>query len=94
MPSEMKTKESISSSGFLFPKQVSVSCCKSNTMCYADVNFTRPPRWDSVKAGMVVQLLHVAGHFTPGNWGRRNLQSRTSEKDGCSPIVLEIQAAL
>jgi len=42
---------------------------------------------------MAVSLLHVTGHFTPGNWGRRNLQSRTSETDGCSPIVSEFRAA-
>ena len=70
MLSVQKTKESTSSSGLSFPKQVSVSCCKSNTMCYADVNFTRPPRWDSVKAGKAVHRLHDAGLFTPGNWGR------------------------
>jgi hypothetical protein len=68
--SVQKTKESTSSSGFLFPKQVFVSCGNTNTMCYDDVNFTRPPRWDSVKAGKVVHRLHDAGHFTPGNWGR------------------------
>jgi hypothetical protein len=33
-------------------------------------NSQSPPRWDIGKAGMVVQHLHVAGHFTPGNWGR------------------------